>query len=153
MAFLRTKQIKKNTYYYLVMSERRGGDVRQRHIRYIGKSVKNIHNPDTALEENKMNQDSLRSVPNDKPGVYYLYNKQGRLIYVGKAGDNDGFGLRHRISAHYQKDADRPGWEKKLTSNSKYFLYKSTASDARACELEKSEIERYEPRYNNYLLS
>ena len=74
------------------------------------------------LEDNKLNRQNQKAVPNDKAGVYYFYNRDKNLIYVGRAGDNPSFSLRHRISAHYQKDESRPGWEQELTRDAKYFL-------------------------------
>ena len=38
MAFLRVKKISNHYYYYLVESKRIGGKVRQRVVKYIGKS-------------------------------------------------------------------------------------------------------------------
>ena len=38
MAFLRVKKINNNYYYYLVKSERINGKVRQKVVKYIGKS-------------------------------------------------------------------------------------------------------------------
>lgn len=38
MAFLRAKKINNNYYYYLVKSERINGKVRQKVVKYIGKS-------------------------------------------------------------------------------------------------------------------
>ena len=39
MAFVRSKEIKGHTYYYLVESVREGDKVRQKHIRYLGKTA------------------------------------------------------------------------------------------------------------------
>ncbi|MFA4956354.1 MAG: hypothetical protein WC556_05195 [Candidatus Methanoperedens sp.] len=151
MAFIRTKNIKGHIYYYLVRGERHSKRVKQIHIKYLGKSISRIP-VNSGLSENKLNRVCLERVPNDKPGVYYLYNRKGSLVYIGKAGDNEGFGLRHRISAHYQADADRPGWEERLSANSKYFAYKTTSTDSAACVFEKLEVAKYEPKYNNYLI-
>ena len=40
MVFLRTKKINNNYYYYLVKSVRINGKIRQKVVRYIGKSKK-----------------------------------------------------------------------------------------------------------------
>lgn len=39
MSFVRSKEIKGHTYYYLVESVREGKKVRQKHIRYLGKTA------------------------------------------------------------------------------------------------------------------
>ena len=150
MSYIRTKNIHGNVYYYQVRSVRTGKKVKQTHVRYIGKSLADVSRLSSYLDDNRLNKINLRSVPNNKPGVYYLYNKKKRLIYVGRAGDNHGFGLRYRISANYLKDKDRPEWERKLSRNAAYFLYRSTKTDQLAREMEKEEIKKYKPRYNNY---
>lgn len=149
MSFIRTKNIKGHEYYYEVETIRRPEGPRQRHIRYIGKTLDSISGLSN-LSDNILNRENLRDVPNDKPGVYYFYNKDKKLIYIGRAGDNHGFGLRHRISAHYQKDASRPEWEQSLSRNAYYFFYKPIQSDNAARKIEDEEIKIYQPKYNNY---
>lgn len=150
MSYIRTKNINNNLYYYEVASVRIGKKVQQKHVRYIGKSLADVSRLSGYLDDNRLNKINLRSVPNNKPGVYYLYNRKKKLIYIGRAGDNHGFGLRHRISAHYQNDNSRPEWVQKLSRNATYFLYMSTKTDQLARDLEKEEISKYKPRYNNY---
>ena len=149
MSYIRTKNIHGNIYYYEVRSVRVGKRVKQTHVRYIGKSLADVSRLGGYLTDNRLNKMNLRSVP-DKTGIYYIYNIKKKLIYVGRAGDTPGFGLRHQISAHYQKNTARPEWEQKLSRNAVYFLYRSTKNDQVARELELEELETYKPRYNNY---
>lgn len=150
MSYIRHKTIKGHNYYYEVESVRKGNKVVQKHVRYIGKSLKNISGISNHIEDNKLNVLNLKEVPNDRPGIYYLYDKDKNLIYIGRAGATPGFGLRHRLSAHYQKDNHRPQWEHNLSRDAVYFLVKPYKSDTTARKTEIKEIKKYEPKYNTY---
>jgi len=92
----------------------------------------------------RLNVKMCASVP-QKPGVYFLYNRAGSLIYIGYAER-----LRHRISSYYQKNGFLVAWERKLKRNAVSFKYKSTRTKTTARKLEHQLIAKYNPVFNHY---
>jgi excinuclease ABC subunit C len=86
----------------------------------------------------------VRDLPN-KPGVYLMRDRLGRVIYVGKARS-----LRKRVGQYFQPSR-RMAWDPKLRA-----LIESIAgfdvhvvnSDPEALLLEGKLIKEYKPRYN-----
>ncbi|HOL23033.1 MAG TPA: GIY-YIG nuclease family protein, partial [bacterium] len=83
----------------------------------------------------------LNSVPNI-PGVYLMKDRDGDVIYVGKA-----ISLRKRIASYFQKTAASPK-NLSLVSDIHNFEFIPVASEAEALILENTLIKRYQPRYN-----
>lgn len=108
----------------------------------MGKNANRVSSSDGALSENKLDRQSLERVPNDKPGVYRLYNRDGSLIYVGTA-DN----LHDEIASHRIKDDTTPAWKQKLSDVAKYFTFKKCSDEDRT-NLAILEINQYRPKYN-----
>jgi excinuclease ABC subunit C len=78
----------------------------------------------------------------DSPGVYQYYDKDGKLLYVGKAKN-----LKKRVSSYFNKTQDNGKTRilvKKIT-NIKHIVVK-TETDALL--LENNLIKKYQPRYN-----
>ena len=144
MAFIRIKMIKGNPYYYEQESYWKDGRVKTKHVRYIGKSLNKLKGDKASKKDNILNKDNLKTVP-QKPGVYYLYNRKGDLIYIG-AGER----LRHRISAHYQENNHLEPDEQKLHRNAHYYRWRGAKTKEDAWELEKKEVRHYDPKYNRY---
>ena len=135
MSYIRTKKISGNFYYYQVTSVRVGEKVKQQHVRYIGKSLADVSRMGEYLRENKMNKVNLRNVP-DKGGIYYIYNSQKKLIFIGNA-----MSLKADISDHYHnKDI--------ISRNAHYFLYRSTKTSNDATKMYIEEVEKYKPIHN-----
>jgi excinuclease ABC subunit C len=88
--------------------------------------------------------DKLKGLP-DKPGVYFMRNRSGRVIYVGKASS-----LRNRVSHYFQPATFRSGDPKlrSLIRSIKDFDYLVTASEEDAALNESRLIKEYQPRYN-----
>ncbi len=83
----------------------------------------------------------LNSVPNI-PGVYLMKDRDGDVIYVGKA-----ISLKKRIASYFQKTAASPK-NLSLVSDIHNFEFIPVASEAEALILENTLIKRYQPRYN-----
>ena len=77
-----------------------------------------------------------RELP-DSPGVYLFYDKDGDLLYVGKARS-----IRKRVASHFS------GGETRLTSRVDRFDVLVTANEAEALLAEQSFIKRHRPRFN-----
>lgn len=83
----------------------------------------------------------ISTLPN-APGVYQYYDKDGSLLYVGKAKD-----LKKRVSSYFTKNID---------SNKTRVLVKKIATikhivvetETDALLLENNLIKKYQPRYN-----
>ena len=91
-----------------------------------------------ARKTRKMNGEGIDSLPNDKPGVYKLIDKQGHNIYTGSAGR---FSIRDRLRAHLRGGQDSiPG---AVTVE-----FEQTPSIADARRKETNIISRTKPKYN-----
>ncbi len=92
------------------------------------------------MKENVINKLSRVSTG---PGVYIMKDTDGRVIYVGKAGN-----LRKRLSSYFsrndRKDAKTGALIKKITA----FDTIITGTEKEAFILESNLIKRYRPRYN-----
>lgn len=78
----------------------------------------------------------------DKPGSYQYYDKDGVIIYVGKAKS-----LKKRVSSYFHKEVDRFK-TKVLVSKIYDITYTVVNSEEDALLLENSLIKKYSPRYN-----
>ena len=78
----------------------------------------------------------------DSPGVYQYYDKEGKLLYVGKAKN-----LKKRVSSYFTKNFDnnRTRLLVKKIETIKHIVVK-TETDALL--LENNLIKNYQPRYN-----
>lgn len=85
--------------------------------------------------------EKLDSVP-DIPGVYLMKDRDGNVIYVGKASS-----LKKRISSYFQK-ADLNPKIISLLEDINDFEYIPVASEAEALILENKLIKEYQPKYN-----
>jgi excinuclease ABC subunit C len=83
----------------------------------------------------------VASMP-DKPGSYQYYDKDGVVIYVGKAKS-----LKKRVSSYFHKEVDRYK-TKVLVSKIHNITYTVVNTEEDALLLENSLIKKYNPRYN-----
>lgn len=77
-----------------------------------------------------------RGLP-DQPGVYLFHDRDGDLLYVGKARS-----IRKRVASHFS------GGETRLTSRVDRIDTLVTATEAEALLAEQSFIKRHRPRFN-----
>ena len=78
----------------------------------------------------------------EKPGSYQYYNKDGVIIYVGKAKK-----LKSRVSSYFHKEVDRFK-TKVLVSKIWDISYTVVNTEEDALLLENALIKKYNPRYN-----
>ena len=83
----------------------------------------------------------ISTLPNE-PGVYQYYDKDGKLLYVGKAKN-----LKKRVASYFNKvhDNARTRLLVKKIRNIKHIV---VATETDALLLENNLIKKYQPRYN-----
>ncbi len=87
-------------------------------------------------------RDILALLP-DSPGVYRYYDKEGNIIYVGKAKN-----LKRRVSSYFNKQHDDAPKTRVLVRNIADIQYIVVNTEEDALHLENSLIKKYKPRYN-----
>ncbi len=83
----------------------------------------------------------LANLPTN-PGVYQYFDKNGNLIYVGKAKN-----LKRRVSSYFNKEQTHPK-TKILVSKIVTIKHFIVESEQDALLLENNLIKKYKPRYN-----
>ena len=84
---------------------------------------------------------SILKILPTKPGVYRYYDKDGNLIYVGKAKN-----LKRRVSSYFNKE--QTGKTRVLVSKIADIKFIVVESESEALLLENNLIKQYKPRYN-----
>ena len=90
--------------------------------------------------QNEKIHEKLKLVPH-LPGSYQMKDKNGIIIYVGKAKD-----LKNRLSSYFNGRVT--GKTKKLVSEIDTFEYIVTTSELESFILEINLIKKYDPKYN-----
>ena len=83
----------------------------------------------------------ISTLPNS-PGVYQYYDKNGKLLYVGKAKN-----LKKRVSSYFNKTHDNAR-TRLLVRKIKNIKHIVVANETDALLLENNLIKKYQPRYN-----
>jgi len=84
----------------------------------------------------------LKDVPTN-PGVYLMSDKDGEIIYVGKAKN-----LKNRLSSYFINLSNRPVKVLAMLDHVVDFRYIICASETDALMLENNLIKKHVPRYN-----
>jgi DNA polymerase-3 subunit epsilon len=79
------------------------------------------------------------------PGVYYFYNENGALLYVGKS-----INIKQRVMSHFYQDFRNPT-DQAMHSSIAHVEFKRTAGDLGAQLLESQEIKTLKPIHNRRL--
>ena len=78
-----------------------------------------------------------------EPGVYIMKNRQGQVIYVGKAK-----ALKNRVSQYFQNEARHTPKTRKMVENIFDFDIIVCKTEFEALVLESVMIKKYKPKYN-----
>ena len=78
-----------------------------------------------------------------EPGVYIMKNRDGQVIYVGKAK-----ALKNRVSQYFQSDSRHSPKTIRMVSNIWDFDIIVTETEFEALVLENQMIKKYKPKYN-----
>ncbi len=79
----------------------------------------------------------------DSPGVYRFRDRQGRVVYVGKAKS-----LRSRLASYFQDLAGLHPRTQAMVTTAASVDWVTVDTEVEALQLEYSWIKEYEPRYN-----
>ncbi len=85
---------------------------------------------------------SVEKIP-DSPGVYFMKNTKGRVLYVGKAKR-----LISRVRSYLQKEDALDPKTRALMNSTDAIDYIATENEVEALVLECNLIKEYRPRYN-----
>lgn len=91
-----------------------------------------------------LNESILKSIPEGITGVYYFYDQNGEVIYVGKSND-----IRKRVLQHFAfkvKDTKKNLLMREAIVD---ISYENTGSELLALLLESDEIKRLRPIFNH----
>ncbi|WP_270577335.1 excinuclease ABC subunit UvrC [Caldibacillus thermoamylovorans] len=92
------------------------------------------------MESKKIIQEKLALLPN-QPGCYLMKDRQGKIIYVGKAKI-----LKNRVRSYFTGSHD--GKTQALVNEIEDFEYIITSSNIEALILEMNLIKKHNPKYN-----
>ena len=87
----------------------------------------------------------IKSLPTN-PGIYRFYDKDGKIIYVGKAKN-----LKNRVSSYFNKESGFSGKLKLLVRKIADIDHIVVDTELDALLLENNLIKKYQPRYNVHL--
>ncbi|MCQ2739595.1 MAG: excinuclease ABC subunit UvrC [bacterium] len=90
---------------------------------------------------NKLLEETIKLIPTN-PGCYIYYNKEGEIIYVGKAKN-----LKRRVYSYFHKQHDSVK-TRVLVSQIEKMEYIITDSEAESLILESHLIKKHKPKYN-----
>ena len=77
------------------------------------------------------------------PGVYKMKNRDGHIIYIGKAKN-----LKNRVTSYFRESADHTPKVAKMVENVYDYDFIVTDSEYEALVLECSLIKQHKPKYN-----
>jgi len=89
-----------------------------------------------------MELQQLKALP-AKPGVYLFKDKEGKVIYVGKAAN-----LNNRVRSYFGAPSSLSAKVQRLVAKIQDFEFIVTDSEQEALILECNMIKKYTPRYN-----
>lgn len=84
----------------------------------------------------------VKNIP-DSPGIYKMLDKEGHIIYIGKAKS-----LKKRVSSYFHKDYEHSTRTKHMLKNTVDIQFIQTDTELEALILESNLIKEHRPRYN-----
>lgn len=101
--------------------------------------IQSVVKAETLGELSPRQLDMVDNVPSET-GVYYLHNKDGDIIFIGKSTN-----IKKRVNQHFTKSGDRA---RKLQKETKKVSFEKTGSELAAQLKEYEELRRNRPKYN-----
>lgn len=77
------------------------------------------------------------------PGVYIMFNKNNKIIYIGKAKN-----IKKRLSSYYTDSINKSLKTRELVKHVENIEYISCLSEVEALILENNLIKKHQPKYN-----
>ncbi|MCF8368757.1 MAG: excinuclease ABC subunit UvrC [Bacteroidales bacterium] len=84
----------------------------------------------------------IKTLPG-KPGIYQYFDKNGKILYIGKAKN-----LKKRVSSYFTKDSQLSGKLRVLVGKIAEIRHLVLDTELDALLLENNLIKKYQPRYN-----
>ena len=84
----------------------------------------------------------LKTIP-AKPGIYRFLDKNGSLLYVGKAKN-----LKNRVKSYFAKTAELTPAKQQMVSKIKKIQFTIVGNETEALLLERNLINKFQPPYN-----
>ena len=82
--------------------------------------------------------DIVEQMPSET-GIYYMYNKEGELIFLGKSNN-----IKKKVNQHFIKNGDRA---RQIQKETKKVIFEKTGSELVALLKENEELTRNKPKY------
>ncbi len=94
------------------------------------------------MDNNRDLKEKAKSLP-EQPGIYKFLDRQGKIIYIGKAKN-----LRRRVGSYFSRKTYDSFKSKVLVNKIHELEYIEVASEPDALLLENNMIKKHQPRYN-----
>ncbi len=101
--------------------------------------IRKVVREETLGELSLRQLDIVEKMPS-KIGVYYMHNKDGEIIFLGKSSN-----IKKRINQHFTKSGDRA---RQLQKETKKVTFEETGSELVALLKTNEELLRNQPKYN-----
>lgn len=101
--------------------------------------IKTVVRAETLGELSTRQLDIVDTLPSET-GVYYMHNKDGEIIFLGKSSN-----IKKRINQHFTKSGDKA---RKLQKETKKVTFEKTGSELVALLKENEELKRNRPKFN-----
>lgn len=101
--------------------------------------IKNVIRIEAYGELSDRQLDIVASIPSEV-GVYYMHDKDGEIIFLGKSGN-----MKKRVNQHFTKSGTKG---RQLQKATKKVSYENTGSELVALLKENEELRRNRPKFN-----
>ena len=101
--------------------------------------LKSVLRKETHGELSERQLDIVEQMPSET-GVYYMHNKDGDIIFLGKSNN-----IKKRVNQHFTKNGDRA---RQLQKETKKVTFEKTGSELVALLKEYEELKRNKPKFN-----
>jgi len=101
--------------------------------------VKEVVREKTLGELSTRQLDIIEQIPSET-GVYYMHNKDGDIIFLGKSRN-----IKKRVNQHFTKSGDKA---RQLQKETKKITFEETGSELIALLKENEELLKNRPKYN-----
>jgi len=102
--------------------------------------IKTVVRAETLGELSTRQLDIVDALPSET-GVYYMHNKDGEIIFLGKSSN-----IKKRVNQHFTKSGDKA---RKLQKETKKVTFEKTGSELIALLKEYAELKRNKPKFNH----
>ena len=103
--------------------------------------IRNVVRAENLGELSARQIDIVSQMPSAR-GLYYMYNKDGDIIYLGQSSD-----IKQRVNQHFIKDGKK---SRNLQKETRKVTFELTGSELIAKLKENEELQRNRPRYNHW---